>query len=174
MNTTVVRTEKGKTIMIQHDVSSPRPYSRIHLVSGTKGCAVKYPEPGRIANAHEWFDEAKMKEIETQYTPEIVKRIGELAKQIGGHGGMDFMMDWRLIDCLRNGLPLDEDVYDAALWSSVAPLSEWSVANRSNSITVPDFTCGSYKTNAPVDITLAKGGNTGVRANSKSGNQLNL
>ena len=174
MNTTVVRTEKGKTIMIQHDVTSPRPYSRIHLVSGTKGVACKYPEPGKIATSHEWFDEAKMKEIETQYTPEIVKRIGELAKQIGGHGGMDFMMDWRLIDCLRNGLPLDQDVYDAALWSSVAPLSEWSVANRSNSITVPDFTCGSYKANIPVDITLSKGGNTGVRTNTKSGNQLTL
>jgi predicted dehydrogenase len=174
MNTTVVRTEKGKTIMIQHDVTSPRPYSRIHLVSGTKGVACKYPEPGRIATSHEWFDEAKMKEIELQYTPEIVKRIGELAKKVGGHGGMDFMMDWRLIDCLRNGLPLDEDVYDAALWSSIAPLSEWSVANRSNSITVPDFTCGSYKSNNPVDITLSKGGNTGVRTNSKSGNQLNL
>jgi len=174
MNTTVIRTEKGKTIMVQHDVTSPRPYSRIHLISGTKGVAQKYPEPGRIANAHEWFDEAKMKEIEVQYTPEIVKRIGELAKQIGGHGGMDFMMDWRLIDCLRNGLPLDEDVYDAALWSSIAPLGEWSVANRSNSINVPDFTCGSYKSNNPVDITLSKGGNTGVRANAKSGNQLNL
>jgi hypothetical protein len=174
MNTTVVRTEKGKTIMIQHDVTSPRPYSRIHLVSGTKGVAVKYPEPGRIATSHEWFDEAKMKEIEEQYTPEIVKRIGELAKQIGGHGGMDFMMDWRLIDCLRNGLPLDEDVYDAALWSSVAPLSEWSVANRSNSIDVPDFTCGSYKVNAPVDITLAKGGTTGVKETAKSVNQLTL
>jgi predicted dehydrogenase len=174
MNTTVVRTEKGKTIMIQHDVTSPRPYSRIHLVSGTKGVACKYPEPGKIATSHEWFDEAKMKEIEAQYTPEIVRRIGELAKQIGGHGGMDFMMDWRLIDCLRNGLPLDQDVYDAALWSSVAPLSEWSVANRSNSISVPDYTCGSYKSNTPVDITLSKGGNTGVRANAKTDNQLTL
>lgn len=174
MTTTVVRTEKGKTIMIQHDVTSTRPYSRIHLISGTKGVAQKYPEPGRISNAHEWFDEAKMKEIEEQYTPEIVKRIGELAKQIGGHGGMDFMMDWRLIDCLRNGLPLDQDVYDAALWSSIAPLSEWSVANRSNSINVPDFTGGSYKSNAPVDITLSKGGNTGVRSNTKSGAQLTI
>jgi hypothetical protein len=87
---------------------------------------------------------------------------------------MDFMMDWRLIDCLRNGLPLDQDVYDAALWSSVAPLSEWSVANRSNSITVPDFTCGSYKSNIPVDITLSKGGNTGVRTNTTSGSQLTI
>ena len=173
MSTTTVRTEKGKTIMIQHDVTSPRPYSRIHLLSGTKGIACKYPEPGKIASGHEWFDEARMAEIEKEYTPEIVKRIGELAKKVGGHGGMDFMMDWRLIDCLRNGLPLDENVYDGALWSSIAPLSEWSVANRSNSITVPDFTCGAYKTNAKVDISLAQGGNTGVRAIAKAtGNQL--
>ena len=163
MNTTLVKTEKGKTIMIQHDVTSTRPYSRIHQISGTKGIAVKYPEPGRIAQGHEWYDKAKMKELEQQYTPEIVKRVGEMAKKVGGHGGMDFMMDWRLIDCLRNGLPLDQNVYDAALWSSIAPLSEWSVANRSNSIDVPDFTCGSYKINIPVDITLALGGNTGVR-----------
>jgi predicted dehydrogenase len=164
MNTTTVRTVKGKTIMIQHDTTSPRPYSRIHLISGTKGVACKYPEPGKIASGHEWLEEAKMKELEEQYTPEIVKRVGEMAKKIGGHGGMDFMMDWRLIDCLRNGLPLDQDVYDAALWSSIAPLSEWSVANRSNSIDVPDFTCGSYQANKPVDISMSQGGNTGVRA----------
>jgi hypothetical protein len=85
-----------------------------------------------------------------------------MAKQVGGHGGMDFLEDWRLIDCLRNGLALDQDVYDAALWSSVAPLSEWSVANRSVSIDVPDFTGGSWKTNTQVDILLEKGGTTKV------------
>jgi predicted dehydrogenase len=175
MTTTTVKTSKGKTIMIQHDTTSPRPYSRIHLISGTKGVASKWPEPARIATGHEWLDEAKMKELEEQYTPEIVKRVGEMAKKIGGHGGMDFMMDWRLIDCLRNGLPLDQDVYDAALWSCIAPLSEWSVANRSDSITVPDFTCGAYQSNKPVDITLSQGGNTGVREMvSAPGNQLDI
>jgi hypothetical protein len=173
MNTTMVRSEKGKTILIQHDTSSPRPYSRIHLISGTRGMASKWPEPERIAQGHEWFNESQMKEIQQQYTPDIVKRVGGMAKQIGGHGGMDFIMDWRLIDCLRNGIPLDQDVYDAALWSSIAPLSEWSVANRSSSIEVPDFTCGSYKTNQPVDITLSAGGNTGVRTlQNGSRNQL--
>jgi hypothetical protein len=85
-----------------------------------------------------------------------------MAKQVGGHGGMDFLMDWRTIDCLRNGLPLDIDVYDAATWSAIGPLSEWSVSHRSNSIDVPDFTKGSWKTNQPVDIQLQKGGNTKV------------
>ncbi|MEP7257029.1 MAG: Gfo/Idh/MocA family oxidoreductase [Flavitalea sp.] len=163
MNTTSIRTVNGKTIMLQHDVTSPRPYSRIHLVSGTKGTALKYPEPGRISNSHEgWLNEAQMKEVEEKYQPAIVKKVGELAKKVGGHGGMDFLMDWRLIDCLRNGLPLDIDVYDAAAWSSIAPLSEKSVANRSNSVNVPDFTAGSWKTNKPVDISLSTGGTTGV------------
>ncbi|HEX7904491.1 MAG TPA: Gfo/Idh/MocA family oxidoreductase [Chitinophagaceae bacterium] len=161
MNTTTIRTNKGKTIMVQHDVTSPNVYSRIHKIVGTKGSAIKYPEPGRIATSHAgWLSEKDMKSMEEKYQPAIVKKVGELAKQVGGHGGMDFLMDWRTIDCLRNGLPLDQDVYDAALWSSIAPLSEWSVAHRSNSIDVPDFTRGSWKKNQPVDISLEKGGTT--------------
>ena len=163
MNTTIIRTYKGRTIMVQHDVTSPRPYSRIHLVSGTKGMAQKWPEPARISVSHEWIKEEEMKQMEEKYTPEIVKRSGEMAKKVGGHGGMDFRMEWRRIDCLRNGLPLDQDVYDAALWSSIAPLSEKSVANRSNSVDVPDFTRGAWKTNHPVELTLKGGGTTGVR-----------
>jgi len=162
MNTTVVRTNHGKSIMIQHDVTSPRPYSRLHVVSGTEGYAQKYPEQ-KVAKGHGWLKEDEMKELQAKYTPEIVQKVGELAKQIGGHGGMDFMMDWRLIDCLRNGLPLDQDVYDAATWSCITPMSEWSVANRSNSIDIPDFTGGSWKTNKPVPITLEGGGTTKVR-----------
>ena len=164
LNVTTIKTMKGKTIMIQHDVSTPRPYSRIHLVSGTNGIALKYPEPGRISDhKHEWLKEAELAKLQEEFTPPIVKKIGEMAKQVGGHGGMDFMMDWRMIDCLRNGIPLDQDVYDAALWSAVAPLSEASVKNRSKSIDVPDFTRGNWKTNEPVDITMSKGGNTGIR-----------
>ncbi|WP_167618264.1 Gfo/Idh/MocA family protein [Maribellus sediminis] len=163
MNTTTIRTKMGRTIMIQHDVTSTRPYSRIHLLSGTKGIARKWPSPERIAFGHEWIEKDEMEKLEQEYAPEIVKKIGELAKQVGGHGGMDFIMDWRLIDCLRNGLPLDQDVYDAALWSVISPLSEWSVANRSDSIDVPDFTRGAWKTNTPVTLTLAGGGTTGVR-----------
>jgi len=161
MNTTLVKTTLGKTIMIQHDVSSAQPYSRIHLVKGTQGMARKYPEQ-MIALGERWAKDDEMKAIEDKFTPEIVKRVGEMAKKVGGHGGMDFIMDWRLMDCLRNGLPLDENVYDGALWSSIAPLSEWSVANRSQSIDVPDFTGGSWKTNKPHGINLETGGTTKV------------
>lgn len=162
MNTTMIKTKKGRSIMVQHDVSSPRPYSRIHLVSGTRGMARKWPSPARIAQGHKWVDNKTFKELEKEYTPEIVKKVGDLAKKVGGHGGMDFIMDWRLIDCLRNGIPLDQDVYDAALWSAVGLLSEKSVANRSMSVDVPDFTSGSWKANAPVDISLQGAGTTSV------------
>ncbi|GGG81558.1 glycosyl hydrolase family 109 protein 2 [Parapedobacter pyrenivorans] len=163
MNTTLIHTAKGKTMMVQHDVTSPRPYSRIHLISGTKGVASKWPSPERIAFGHDWVKDEELKELYTQYTPPLIKHIGEMAKQVGGHGGMDFMMDWRLIDCLRNGLPLDMDVYDGAAWSSVIPLSEQSVTNRSRSLDLPDFTRGAWKQNKPVNLTLEGGATTGVR-----------
>jgi predicted dehydrogenase len=164
MNTTSILTNTGRTIMIQHDVTSPNVYSRIHKVVGTKGTALKYPEPGKISNGGEdWLKDDEIKSLTEKYQPPIVKKVGELAKKVGGHGGMDFLMDWRTIDCLRNGLPLDEDVYDAALWSAISPLSEKSVANRSAAVDVPDFTRGSWQTNKQVDILLEKGGNTQVK-----------
>jgi hypothetical protein len=162
MTTTSIATNKGSTIMVQHDVTSPNVYSRIHKISGTKAAALKYPEPAKISIGDKWVTDEEFKSLEEKYAPAIVKKVGEMAKQVGGHGGMDFLEDWRLIDCLRNGLALDQDVYDAALWSSIAPLSEWSVANRSISIDVPDFTGGSWKTNTPVDILMEKGGTTKV------------
>ena len=163
MNNTTIRTVKGKTILIQHDVSSPRPYSRIHLLSGTQGMASKWPSPQRIAKGHSWLKPEDQKALEEQYTPEIVKHIGEIAKSVGGHGGMDFIMDWRLIDCLRNGLPLDQDVYDAAAWSCIVPLSDASAKARSKTIDIPDFTRGAWKTNKPHNMGLEGGGTTSVR-----------
>ncbi|MGH2622242.1 MAG: Gfo/Idh/MocA family protein [Sphingobacterium sp.] len=174
MDTTLIKTEKGKTIMIQHDVTSPRPYSRIHLLSGTKGFAQKYPQEG-IAFGHSFVKPEELKDLYTKYTPELVKFIGEQAKDVGGHGGMDFMMDWRMIDCLRNGLPLDQTVYDGASWSSIVPLSVESVAKNSRTIDIPDFTRGNWKTNKPHDMTLNGGGNTKIRAKIQANDvQLNV
>lgn len=153
INTTMVKTAKGRTIMIQHDVSSPRPYSRIHLLSGTKGIARKFPNEF-IAFGHDRLNEEEMKEMNDKYSPEIITRIGETAKEVGGHGGMDFLMDWALINSLRNGLPVDMDCYDAALWSCITPLSIKSIAKRSSSVEVPDFTRGNWKTNKPVALKL--------------------
>jgi predicted dehydrogenase len=167
MNTTVIKTNHGKTLMVQHDVSTIRPYSRIHLVSGTKGAAQKWPGPEKIALGHGWMKPEEQKQMQEKYTLPIVKHIGEIAKNVGGHGGMDFIMDWRLIDCLRNGLPLDQDVYDAASWTAAGLLSEVSLKKRSASVDVPDFTRGAWQSNKPHDLTLNGGGNTGVRSVSK-------
>lgn len=155
MNTTNIRTERGRTIMVQHDVTSPRVYSRLHTVVGTKASAQKYPEPGRIAIDHkDWLPASELKKLEEKYTFDLVKQIGEMAKKVGGHGGMDFIMDWRWASLLRAGLPLDMNVYDGASWTSIGLLSEVSVANRSKSVDVPDFTRGAWKTNKPVDLNV--------------------
>ncbi|MFZ9024034.1 MAG: Gfo/Idh/MocA family protein, partial [Anaerohalosphaeraceae bacterium] len=173
MNTTLIRTAQGRTIMIQHDVSSPRPYSRIHLLSGTKAFAQKWPKP-HIAFGHSAVSDQKMEDLYKEYSPEIVLKIGEMAKKVGGHGGMDFLMDWSLINSLRNGLPVDMDCYDAALWSCMTPLSIKSIANRSNSVDIPDFTRGNWRTNKPVALELEAV--TGVRGIQKadSSEQLSI
>ena len=173
MNTTLVRTAKGRTIMIQHDVSSPRPYSRIHLVSGTKAFAQKWPKQ-HIAMGHSAVSDEKMKELFEQYSPEIVTRIGEMAKKVGGHGGMDFLMDWSLINSLRNGLPVDMDCYDAALWSCITPLSIQSIKKRSDSVDVPDFTRGHWKTNKPVALKLEAINGVHNANRTDSSKQLNV
>jgi hypothetical protein len=156
MNTTLIRTAKGKSILIQHDVASPRPYSRIHLVSGTKGFAQKYPlqQIALDPHAHYTLRAAQMDSLLRVYEHPITKETGELARQVGGHGGMDFIMDYRLIYCLQNGLPLDQDVYDAAEWSCISELSEISVANHSAPVKVPDFTRGAW--NRLQGLQLAK------------------
>ncbi len=152
MNTSLIKTIKGRSIMLQHDTTTPRPYSRINLIQGTKGIFYGYDSrvvvEGR-GDTHHWQDLAKCR---ADFEHPLWKRMGEEAKKAGGHGGMDFIMNWRIIYCLRNGEALDQDVYDAAAWSVVGPLSEESVAKRSASVDVPDFTRGQWKTMKPLPI----------------------
>ena len=155
INTTIVKTSLGRTIMIQWDEQLPRPYSRLNLIQGTRGVWGGYPDRLVVegfTSTEDWSEGSKLKEWYDKYDHPLWKRIGDDAKRHGGHGGMDFVMLWRLIYCLRNGLPLDQDVYDAAAWSCISPLSEWSVAHRSQSIDVPDFTRGRWKTREPLGI----------------------
>lgn len=156
INTTIVKTAKGKTLMIQWDEQLPRPYTRHNLIQGTKGCWGGFPNrlvvEGRTESTDRWVQGDGLKPWFDQYDHPLWIKMGELATKMGGHGGMDFVMLWRIIYCLRNGLPMDQDVYDAASWSVITPLSEWSVANRSQSIDVPDFTRGGWKTMAPLDL----------------------
>lgn len=154
MNTTIIQTAKGNTMMIQHDTTSLRPYSRIHLVQGTKGMAVKYPNEciALQPESHEFLTDVKQRDLLNEYQHPISKYIGERAKKVGGHGGMDFIMMWRLVYCLQNGYPLDQSVYDAASWSCLVELTEKSVLNRSQSIDMPDFTRGAWKEYNPIPV----------------------
>lgn len=157
MNSSIIKCANGQTVLVQHDISTPRPYSRIHLLQGSEGCALKWPEPERIALAsvdggHRWLDENEMAEIRRKYAHPLDRTIGNVAKKVGGHGGMDFIMDYRLVYCLKLGLPLDQDVYDAAAWSAVTPLSAVSVKDEGESQPFPDFTRNRWKTNRPLEI----------------------
>jgi predicted dehydrogenase len=151
MNVTILRTVKGKSVMVQHDTTSPRPYSRIHLLSGTKGMVQKWPVL-RMSFGEDWLNDGETQKKLEEYQHPLAAAIGEKAKKIGGHGGMDFIMDYRLVYCLRKGLPLDENVYDAATWSAIGPLSEKSVAGRSSPVDFPDFTRGGWEKTAPLGI----------------------
>ena len=157
---TMIRTEKGKSILIEHDVVSPRPYNRMYQLSGTKGFANKYPVSGialesdmfakDIAPDHEKLDSHSFVPREVylalmeKYKHPVAIDIEEKAKEVGGHGGMDFIMDYRLIYCLQNGLPLDMDVYDLAEWCSLIPLTGISLDNGSAPVEIPDFTRGGW------------------------------
>ncbi len=146
MNNTLIKTHNGKSILVQHDVTSPRPYNRKHCLSGTKGYIEKYPNEyiALEPNAHSFLSEEEFDAVMAEYEHPLSKEIGEVARKIGGHGGMDYIMDYRLIYCLNNGLPLDINVYDSALWSAIAPLSELSVENGSAPVAIPDFTRGAW------------------------------
>ena len=157
---TLISTEKGKSILIEHNVNSPRPYSRMFQLTGTKGFANKYPIQGYALNAgeldaelsknhenlnaHSFVPDDVRKALMEKYKHPIAKDIEEQAKQVGGHGGMDFIMDYRLIYCLQRGLPLDMDVYDLAEWCCLIPLTEISLDNNSAPVEIPDFTRGSW------------------------------
>ena len=153
MNTTIIHTANGKTILLQHDTVSPRPYSRIQLVQGTKGMAVKYPDE-KIAlqpDSHEFLQEDRQKELFAKYEHPLSRYIGEKAQLVGGHGGMDYIMDWRLIYCLQKGFPLDQSVYDAAAWSCIVELSERSVIHKCV-VDFPDFTRGEWQDLKPLPV----------------------
>lgn len=156
---TLIRTAQGKQIEIQHNVYTRRPYDRLYQITGTDGFACKYPVEGLALRSENIDDESPdyqnldgesfvsddlRKELMERYKPSFVADIEAKAREVGGHGGMDYIMDYRLIYCLRNGLPLDQDVYDAAEWSCLTELSALSIAYGSMPVEVPDFTRGEW------------------------------
>lgn len=159
--TTLIRTEGEKVIELQHDVMNPQPYNRLYQLTGTRGFANKYPVEGYAVDAsqlkatgnqskvddlstHSFMPDEQRKALEEKYESPILKKFGKLAKEVGGHGGMDFIMCARLIYCLQNGLPLDMDVYDLAEWCAIAELSAISLDNDCSPVTFPDFTRGLW------------------------------
>ncbi len=145
MNTSILKTEKGCTIMLQHDVVTPRPYTRHNLIQGSKGIFADYP--GRIhidglTKGHEWDED--LKPWDEKYGHPLWRELAERAKQ-SGHGGMDYVMSYRLIQCMKEGLAPDFNVYDAAAWSAPFPLSVASVKNGGAPQAFPDFTQGHWK-----------------------------
>ena len=159
--TTLIRTAAGKVIEIQHNVMTPQPYNRLYQLTGTKGFANKYPVEGYALSAdqlsasgvqpqvddlssHGFLPQAEMEALVAKYQHPILKKYGDMAKEVGGHGGMDFIMDSRLVYCLQNGLPLDMDVYDLAEWCCLAELGELSMDNGCAPVSFPDFTRGEW------------------------------
>jgi hypothetical protein len=157
--TTLMRTANGKVVEIQHNVMTPQLYNRLFKLTGTKGYATKYPTPeyalsgdalkGTDApqmdnlNAHGFMNAAQKQALEKKYYHPILTKYGEKGREMG-HGGMDYIMDARLVYCLQNGLPLDMDVYDMAEWCSLAELGAISMDNNCAAVTFPDFTRGYW------------------------------
>jgi len=153
MNTSLIKTARGLTITVKHTVSTPRPYDRINLIAGSKGIFEDYPP--RIYFDGQNKDEAwGTIDAWKQYAHPLWKKEGETATKVGGHGGMDYIMLYRLLECVRQGLPPDLDVYDAAAWSSVGPLSVNSVNRGSAPIEFPDFTRGNWEQRPASAIAL--------------------
>ncbi|MDE5959574.1 MAG: glycosyl hydrolase, partial [Muribaculaceae bacterium] len=158
--TTLMRTENGKVVEIQHNVMNPQPYNRLFKLTGTKGYATKYPteeislDKSQLQasgvqptidnlSSHGFLPKSEYDALVKKYYHPILAKYGELGREMG-HGGMDFMMDARLVYCLQNGLPLDMDVYDLAEWCCLGELGSLSMDNNCAAVTFPDFTRGHW------------------------------
>ena len=167
---TMIRTENGKTILVEHDVLTPRPYDRMYQIVGSHGFAEKYPVERIVLRADQLqenpasedlserhLNAEEMAQLQQKYrSPILTPELEELAKKVGGHGGLDFIMDYRLVYCLRNGLPLDMDVYDMAEWCCLAELGAISIEHGSMPVEVPDFTRGAWNQLKGFSYALAK------------------
>ncbi len=143
-NTSLIKTARGRLVRLEHNVTSPQPYDRINLIAGTKGIFKDYP-PVIFLDGKGREDWSPIDAYKKDYEPAIWAKQGEIAKKLGGHGGMDFIMCYRLVQTMREGTVPDINVYDAATWSAPGPLSEMSVAKGSAPMEFPDFTRGKWK-----------------------------
>ncbi len=159
LNTSIIKTTVGRTIMVQWDETSPRPYSRHNMIQGTKGILAGFPTrvaleggvQGATENHHSWAQGDQLAALYEKYDHPLYKRLSQ-STQGSGHGGMDGMMRYRIIECLQKGLPLDQNLYEGCMWSAVGPLSERSVASGGAPQNFPDFTRGNWKDTNPLGI----------------------
>jgi predicted dehydrogenase len=160
MNTTLLKTKLGKTVMLQFDVHTGSPYNRLNKVVGTDAVHQGYPSRLFIDDkdelkywGHNWLDENAYAEYKSKYTHPMIKKLKSISQDYKqGHGGMDFVMIYRLISCLNQGVPLDQSVYDGAIWSAITPLSELSVASNSQSVDFPDLTGGKWEEKRELEV----------------------
>jgi hypothetical protein len=153
MNTSLIKTNKGRMIILKHDVVTPRPYDRINALAGTHAYHEGYPSSLSIIDkGHDFLGEADYNEYKNKYKHPIWNKLKKEIEVHGGHGGMDFVLIYRIVDALNQGRPMDMDVYDAATWSSVIQLSEMSVNKNSAPVKFPDFTRGRWKEKRELNI----------------------
>jgi len=159
LNTSIIKTQMGRTIMVQWDETSPRPYTRHNLIQGTKGILAGFPTrvaleggfEGITTNHHSWIQGEQLEVLYEKYEHPLYKRLNQKT-QNSGHGGMDGIMIYRIVECLQKGLPLDQNVYEGCFWSAITPLSGASISQEGASQQFPDFTRGKWKNTPPLEI----------------------
>jgi len=159
LNTSIIKTNQGRTILVQWDETSPRPYTRHNLILGSKGALAGFPTrialeggfDGISKDHHSWIKGKDLKSLYEKYDHPLYKRLNSKTKK-SGHGGMDGIMMYRIVECLKNGLPLDQNVYEGCFWSAVTPLSAKSIDEDGMPQQFPDFTRGMWKTTSPLKI----------------------
>ncbi|GAA2264809.1 glycosyl hydrolase family 109 protein [Streptomyces ruber] len=153
--TCLIETAKGRTIRAEHDVSAPRPYSRINTLAGSRGIVEDYagtgPTGARVYlepdhTGHTWHDFGRYRQEHDHW---LWRKVGDDAAGNGGHGGMDYVLQWRTVQSMRAGLVPDIDVYDSATWCAPVPLSAASLAAGGRPVEVPDFTRGDWREHRP-------------------------
>jgi len=161
INTSIIKTNVGRTVMVQWDETSPRPYTRHNLIQGTKGTLAGFPTrialeggfEGASKDHHSWIQGDQLELLYEKYDHPLYIRLNQETKN-SGHGGMDGIMRYRIIECLRNGLPLDQNVYEGCFWSAVTPLSGKSISEEGAPQKFPDFTRGNWKNTKQLDVIL--------------------
>ena len=180
-NSSLIRTVKGKMILLNLSCAAPHPYSRMNTLQGTHGVFMDYPlridleaTPGSGPRSHEGFDAKFTAECREKYMHPLWKQVKDVARKVGGHGGMDFIMDLRWVYCLQNGLPLDMDVYDLASWSCLCEVTERSQARRGAPEDIPDFTRGAWQTMKPLGIETIDLAKMGIEDIGDAGPQMSI